>query len=60
MGHTLNVQQPLPQFDYRMALLDAARRELTRLQEVQDQDRRRELTDAALEALKYARLRTPA
>jgi hypothetical protein len=46
------VQQILQQVDYRLALLDAAQREEKRLKRVQDEDRRRELTEAAIEALK--------
>jgi hypothetical protein len=46
------VQQILQQVDYRLRLLDAAQREERRLQKAQDEDRRRELTRAALEALK--------
>jgi hypothetical protein len=54
------VQQLTQQVDYRLRLLDAAHREERRLKRVEDEDRRRQLTEAALEALKYARLHTEA
>jgi hypothetical protein len=45
--------QQLQALDYRLALLKAAQLELFRLQQqFTDEERRRQLTDAALEALK--------
>jgi hypothetical protein len=55
------MQQLFQEIDYRLARLRATQREEWRLQQqYTDEDRRRTLTEAALEALKYAQLRTKA
>ena len=54
------MQQLVQQVDPRLERLDAIQAEVRRLQRVRDDDRRRQLTEAALEALEYTKLRTPA
>jgi hypothetical protein len=46
------LQQIFQQVDYRLERLDAIQEEVRRLKRVHDEERRRELTQAALEALK--------
>lgn len=43
--------QLFQQMDYKLERLDAVQREVRRLKRVEDEDRTRELTRAALEAL---------
>lgn len=45
------LQQMFQQMDYKLERLDAVQREVRRLKRVEDEDRTRELTRAALEAL---------
>lgn len=45
------MQQLIQAIDYRLERLDAVQREVRRLKRVEDEDRTRELTRAALEAL---------
>lgn len=45
------LQQIIQQMDYKLERLDAVQREVRRLKRVEDEDRTRELTRAALDAL---------
>lgn len=49
------LQQIIQQMDYKLERLDAVKREIRRIQRVQDEDRKRELTAAALDALQAVR-----